>query len=192
MSATSSIRPPSGFSGKRGEAGKASGWYAADSAGKTWYFWFDTKGRLRRTDATTAEAAAFTPNTAGQILGQFVAVVALAALDTGGGIFSWQNPEDGSVVIERVVLDVTTKTTAACTGDFGTTATSATTVSDNLIDGLDLNAATGIFDNLGDAGTNGKTRQKLATGKWVTGSMKTGAAAGLVGYAYIFYTPLES
>jgi hypothetical protein len=44
-----------------------------------------------------------------------------------------------------------------------------------------------VKDNLGDAGTNGKTRQKLAAGKWVTGSVASGAAAGLVGFAYIHY-----
>jgi hypothetical protein len=117
-----------------------------------------------------------------------VVKVALAALDTGGGVFAWQNSEEGaSIIITRIILDVTTVATAACTLDIGTTATSAATVSDNLIDGLDVNAATGVFDNLGNAGTNGKTRQKLASGKWVTGRMKTGAAAGLVGSAYIEY-----
>lgn len=117
-----------------------------------------------------------------------VVKVALAALDTGGGIFSWKNDEEGAaIIITRLLLDITTKTTGACTLDAGTTAVSATTVSDNLIDGLDINAATGQFDNLGNAGTNGKTRQKLADDGWVTGSMKTGAAAGLVGSVYIEY-----
>lgn len=117
-----------------------------------------------------------------------VVKVALTALDTGGGIFSWKNDEEGAaIIVTRLLLDITTKTTGACTLDAGTTAASATTVSDNLIDGLDINAATGQFDNLGNAGTNGKTRQKLADDGWVTGSMKTGAAAGLVGSVYIEY-----
>lgn len=116
-----------------------------------------------------------------------VAKVALAALDTGGGILSWQNPAGVDIIIDRIVFDITTKSTGACTADIGTTPTSATTSSDNLMDGLDVGTAAGIFDNLGNAGTNGKTRQKLAAGKWVTGSMATGAAAGLVGNAYIYY-----
>ncbi len=116
-----------------------------------------------------------------------IARVALAALDTGGGVLSWANPEAGSIIVNRVVLDVTTKATAACTIDVGTTAVSATTSSDDLIDGLDIGTAAGVFDNLGNAGTNGKTRQKLATGKWVTASMASGAAAGTVGFAYIHY-----
>ena len=116
-----------------------------------------------------------------------VARVALAAVDTAGGVFAWQNPESTVILIDRLVLDVTTKTTGACTVDIGTTATSATTSSDTLIDGLDINAATGTFDNITDKGTNGKSRQRLASGKWVTGSVASGASAGLVGYAYVYY-----
>ena len=90
-------------------------------------------------------------------------------------------------LVGRVVLDVTTPSSGACTLDVGTTATSATTLSDNLIDGLSVATAAQVADNLGNAGTNGKTRQKLATGKWVTGSVASGASAGIAGYAYIHY-----
>jgi len=116
-----------------------------------------------------------------------VAKVALTALDTGGGVLSWQNPESASIIIDRVIYDITTKATGACTVDTGTTATSATTSSDNFMDGLDVGTAAGLFDNIGNPGTNGKARQKLAPGKWVTGSMASGAAAGIVGSAYIEY-----
>lgn len=113
--------------------------------------------------------------------------VALAAVDTGGGVFAWQNPESSSIIVERICLDVTTKATAACTLDIGTTATSATTSSDNLLDGVDVGTAAGLFNNIDDKGTNGKTRQKLAAGKWVTASVASGASAGIVGFAYIHY-----
>ncbi len=86
-----------------------------------------------------------------------------------------------------MVLDVTTVATGACTVDIGTTTVSAATLSDNLIDGVDTHSAAVITDNVTDAGTNGKSVLKLATGKWVTGSMASGAAAGTVGSAYIFY-----
>ena len=113
--------------------------------------------------------------------------LALGSADTGGGVLSWANPESSSIIVERVIIDVTTKSTAACTIDVGTTATSSTTSSDNLIDGLDVGTAVGTFDNINDAGTNGKARQKLASGKWVTASTASGSAAGLAGYAYIHY-----
>lgn len=65
-----------------------------------------------------------------------IARVALAAVDTGGGVFSWANPEAGDIIVRRVILDVTTQSSGACTVDVGTTVTSGTTSSDNLIDGL--------------------------------------------------------
>lgn len=121
-----------------------------------------------------------------------IAVVPLAGLaDTGGGIGAWQNPERVSIIITRLVVDVTTQSTGACTMDAGTTATNATTSSDNLIDGASL-AAVAVFDNGGDAGTNGKQKQKLASGKWVTFSRATGASAGMVGKAYIHYHRIEN
>lgn len=113
--------------------------------------------------------------------------VALAALDAAGGILAWQNPEGVDILVTRFYIDTTAVATAACTADFGMTATSAATSADNLIDGVDLNAAVIFADNVTNAGTNGKSRQKVAAGKWITGSKATGAAAGLVGSAYIEY-----
>lgn len=114
----------------------------------------------------------------------------LAAVDTGGGIFSWQNPESSAILVQHVVLNVTTKTTAACTVDVGTTATNATTLSDTLIDGKDINTAVGVFTNDESAGVNGKPFKRLAAGKWVTASKASGASAGLVGTYEIYYIVL--
>jgi hypothetical protein len=106
------------------------------------------------------------------------------------GIVSWTNPESSTIVITKVVLYTTTVATGACTLDIGTTATTATTTSDNLIDGVDANSALLITDNSatnGSAGTNGKPCQTLASGKWVTIDEKTGDSTGLVGTLYIHY-----
>lgn len=115
------------------------------------------------------------------------AQITLADADTGGGVFAWANPHSEDIVVEGVYLDITTVATGACTLDVGTTPTSATTVSDNLIDGIDVNSATGLFDNSDNSGTNGKFSQRLASGKWVTGSKKTGAAADIAGEAFVKY-----
>lgn len=114
---------------------------------------------------------------------------------TGGagsaGVFaSWVNPEAGTILITRAIFNVTTVATAAATINIGTTATSATTASDTLIDGLDVNAATGIFDNSVNGGTNGKGSQTLASGKWVTVAEATGDVNGLVGNLYLEYVVL--
>lgn len=116
---------------------------------------------------------------------------ALKAVDTGGGIFSWANPEAGPILVIHVVVTTTTKTTGACTIDVGTTAISATTSSDTLIDGIDLNPAVGTFTNDESAGSNGKPFKRLAAGKWVTASKATGASAGLVGTYEIYYITLQ-
>jgi hypothetical protein len=117
-----------------------------------------------------------------------VAKVALTATTatTGGAVAAWANPEAGAIIIVRALIDITTVSTGAAALDIGTTATNATTSSDTLLDGVDVNAATGVFDNVTDKGTNGKARQRLASGKWVT---VTGSAStvGMVGSMYIFY-----
>lgn len=111
---------------------------------------------------------------------------ALAGAAQQAGVQSWANPEGVSIVITRALLDVTTPSSGACTLDIGTTATSATTTSDNLIDGLSV-AAAGLFSNLKNPGTNGKADQKLASGKWVTSTSSSGDATGLVATLYIHY-----
>lgn len=131
-------------------------------------------------------------NPAGVMPPKLVGPIPLAAVDTAGGIFSWQNPESTAILVLRLVFDIPTPATGALTIDAGTTAVSATTLSDNLIDGIDGHTAGGQFDNLlaANAGTNGKTVQKLAAGGWVTGSTASGASAGLVGNAYLEYVPV--
>jgi hypothetical protein len=112
--------------------------------------------------------------------------VALAALDTGGGVVSLANPEGADLIITRFLINVITVATAACTLDAGVAA-AATTVSDSLIDGQDVNGATGVFDNFDDQGTNGQSCVLWPSAQYLTVSKKTGAAAGLAGFAYIEY-----
>jgi len=112
--------------------------------------------------------------------------VALAADDSAAGLFSWQNTEESSdILVTKLIVQTTTATSGACTGDFGFAATSI--LSDTLIDGADLNAAVGVFDTFKDGGTNGVGSQLVADDEFVTGSVATGASAGIVGNAYIFY-----
>jgi len=116
-----------------------------------------------------------------------IAKVALGVADTAGGVLAWANPEAVTIIVSRVVLSVTTKATSACTLDVGYTVTSAATLSDTVIDGVDVGTAIGVFDSTKYAGTNGLGATAVPTGKWITASKASGAAAGLVGYAYIHY-----
>jgi hypothetical protein len=120
--------------------------------------------------------------------GVVVVRVPLNAGDTAGGVFAWRAPTTTDVIVGRVTVDVTAPSTGACSVDIGATAVSAATASDNLIDGLSV-AAAGVFDNQTDKGANGASRRRLNAGEWVTGSVASGASAGLEGYAYIHYVP---
>ena len=115
------------------------------------------------------------------------AKVSITGAALHAGVLSWQNPSSGNIDITRVTLVVSTAATAAATASVGTTTVSATTASANLIDTLDTHTATGAFDNITDKGTNGKSRQRLASGKWVTISETTGDNTGLVATLYIDY-----
>jgi hypothetical protein len=99
----------------------------------------------------------------------------------------WTAP--AKAIILRVLLDVTTVATGACTVDIGYTASTATTSSDTLLDGVDVNAATVLFDSMNaalDSGANAKA-QLAASGKWITADEASGDATGLVANAYIQY-----
>lgn len=112
--------------------------------------------------------------------------VALAASDAAAGVFSWQNTEEAAdIIVTDVIIDLTTASSGACTVNVGQASSAA--ASDNLIDGLDVNAAAGVFDSVTEAGTNGKTAVKVADDEYVTASVATGASAGLAGNAYITY-----
>lgn len=104
---------------------------------------------------------------------------------------NWQNPELGSIMITRVVLNITTASTGASTLDIGYTPTSATTTSDTFLDGVSGTPAA-VFDSADaglDSGAN-DAAQIAAAGKWVTFNQATGDTTGLIGNAYIFYYAL--
>lgn len=113
-----------------------------------------------------------------------VAVVSLSAVDAAGGVFAWT--PGAAAIIQRVFVDVTTKSTGACTVDIGVAA-NGTTLSDSLIDGLDVGTGTGLFDNFSDEGSNSSPFQRCGATQFVTGSKASGAAAGLKGNVYIEY-----
>jgi len=118
-------------------------------------------------------------------------VVTLTEDETGGGILSWANPEGETILITSLIINLTTASTGAGTADFGVAA-AATTLSDTLMDGIDTNAAVGVFDIVEDEGTNGVGAQLMTSGQFLTGSAKTGDAAGLAGKAFIEYTKIPS
>ena len=102
-----------------------------------------------------------------------------APVTTGGAVASIANPFGFDVFILRAVLDVTNVSTGVATVDVGVAA-NGTTTNDTLIDGKDVNAATGTFDNITDKGTNGKATRKWSTTQFVTATASA-SVAGLAG-----------
>jgi len=122
-----------------------------------------------------------------------VVKVALTAGIANAFAFAWQNPETSPIAVTRVLLDVTTAGgTATAIMNIGTGDT-ATTASDNLIDGVDINAVA-LYDNITDGGSNGKARQHMTANggnkDYITGQILTEKAEALVGNVYIHYEVL--
>jgi hypothetical protein len=119
-----------------------------------------------------------------------IAKVALTAGNANAFAFAWQNPEATKIIIERIMLNLTTAGgTGSSVIDVGIVA-DATSTADTLIDGLDINQ-TGLFDNITNKGTNGLTKglvdENGGTNDYITGKILTANAAALVGNAYIVY-----
>jgi len=117
------------------------------------------------------------------------ATTAIAGAALQAGVLNWANPEGVGIIVQRALLNVTTASTGAATVDVGVTAVSATTESDTLLDGVDVNAAVALFDSMNaalDSGANAKA-QTLAAGKWVTVKSKSGDTTGMVATLYVQY-----
>lgn len=135
---------------------------------------------------TLADGVALSAANDRQIITEVVAVDG-AALHSAN-LTIWTAP--AAAIIMRVLLDVTTVASGACTVDIGYTASSATTSSDTLLDGVDVNGAVALFDSMNaalDSGANAKA-QKAASGGFITADEASGDVTGLVANAYIYYT----
>lgn len=96
------------------------------------------------------------------------------------------NPAGRPVMITGVAFVVSTAASGACTLDVGVAA-DATTVSDTLLDGIDVNASTGVKSTLG---TNGLRQRTWSATECVNVNCASGTITGLVGYLSITYAVL--
>lgn len=121
----------------------------------------------------------------------FVKVVTLAGATIHAGVVALMTL-DADILITRVILDVTTKSTGASTVDIGYTAVSAVTASDTFLDGIDTGTGIGTYDSMDaslDSGANAKA-QKGVSGKWITIKEASGDTSAMVGKVYIYYTKI--
>lgn len=113
-----------------------------------------------------------------------IPIVGVAAT-TGGAILAWANPDIVPIIIDRVEIDVLTKSTGAANISVGIAA-DATTSSANLIDTYAIGSTEKVVNNVDDKSTNGKSVQKMSLTQFltITGSATT---AGLVANVYVHY-----
>ena len=115
--------------------------------------------------------------------------------DTPGGLAAWQNPTGADVVVGAYLVKVASASGASCVIDVGV-AGDGTTVSDTLLDGLDLGsgsspAAPHVLDTDADAGTNGSFSRLVRLDEWVTASTVAGTSGGVQGTLIVEYSAAQ-
>ena len=144
-----------------------------------------TRGVNKTNDQKEFRARRFSSGEKGKVCRHGFTRLDLTASDSAAGVFTWQNPNPFNCNVVRVILYVSNEATGACTVDIGTTSSVAS--SDNLLDGVDVGTAVAVFDNVDatDQGTSGRSQRLLTQGSYVTGSVASGASAGLEGSVVI-------
>ena len=105
----------------------------------------------------------------------------LADSDSAAGVLQERNTYGTVLLITRVLIYVSTVAAETCEIDVGV-GTGASTNYNTLIDGLDVNAATGAFDNIKDKGSSGEEVHLWGTSEYINaGVVGGGAASGLAG-----------
>ena len=137
-----------------------------------------TTGVLQIKEAGTSKANGVQRADMGKTAGFWIRG-ALTASDSAGGVFSEENTYGTALIVDRVLIAVTTASSGACKIDVGTAA-DGTTLAATLIDEANV-ASAGVFDNIADKGSAGTSRLKWANGTFVTASVSAGNSAGTVG-----------
>jgi hypothetical protein len=138
-----------------------------------------SSGKLQVKEAGSSKANGIGRNEMSKYAGFWVKG-ALSATDSAGGVFSIQNSYGTDMIIDRILIQVTTGASdSACRIDIGT-ASDATTSAATLIDELNVSDI-GIYDNITDKGSAGTSRLKFGNSQYLNASKSAGATSGLVG-----------
>lgn len=110
-----------------------------------------------------------------------------ATVTTASAVLSWVNPTGETIMVEKLIVDLTgASTTAGTTLDFGTG--TSTAARDNLIDGV--NAATlgaRVLTSMIDNGTNGRGAAKMTSTQYLTGTTSAALTASFAGTYAVYY-----
>jgi hypothetical protein len=107
-----------------------------------------------------------------------------------GGVIKLLNPEGEDLIIPSggFGINVTTVSTGAATLDIGID-DGGDVSNDTLLDGVDVNAATGVFDNGVDGGTNGGA--VLWPAGYYLVATASATTAGMVGTYWVRWIRVE-
>ena len=114
----------------------------------------------------------------------FCGALTAATTTAVGGVIKLQNTMGLDLIVTEVLLDVTTASTGAATVDVGVD-DGGDVSNDTLFDGLDVNAATGLFNTSKNAGTNGKHAVVWKKDEYIVATASA-TVAGLVGKYKIY------
>jgi hypothetical protein len=111
--------------------------------------------------------------------------ITAATTTAGGDCISWANPAGETILVEDVVLDITTQATGAANAEVGVAA-NGTTSSSTLMNTIDIGSAAAVFSATNDGGVAGQSYRKMTTSQYIT-MTPSATAAGLVGTYMIKY-----
>jgi len=111
--------------------------------------------------------------------------ITAATTTTGGDCISWVNPTGETIIVEDIVLDITTAATGAANAEVGVAA-NGTTSSSTLINTCDIGSAAAVFSATNDGGAGGQSYRKMTSTQYIT-MTPSATAAGLVGTYMIKY-----
>lgn len=117
---------------------------------------------------------------------------ALTPSDAVAGVFQIENTFGSDLVVDRVIILITTASTLASSIDIGVAADGVTSAN-NLLDGID-GTSLGATDNIRsmDDGSSGRSVMLWQSGEFINGSLDIGATAGLVGFYAVHIIDLTS
>jgi hypothetical protein len=101
----------------------------------------------------------------------------LTAATGNAGALSIQNTYGSNLIVTRALVYLTALVGSAATLNVGVGSASDDDY-DNLIDGLNVNSATGSYDNLEDHGSSGKATMLWPTTQYITATLAAGEGAG--------------
>lgn len=137
------------------------------------------------------EAQGFVPYgvSTGYPVAPYVVEAPITPNDAAGGLFAWYNPFPFAVLLEGLEINVQTGSTGASTFSFGQAA-APNVLNATLLSGINGQTVQVVASAvpLNTSGTYAS--RTVAAGQWVTGSVASGASAGMVGRVHLSVVPL--